>query len=165
MAATLRYADETLRVVTDRRLCVIRWLDSPEARHFAEVTRAFAYAVDKSGKGGVGLFNVVDARGKLPRFNDEIRRAAGDMTRAVTPDSAGAAHVILVDGLAGVAVRMFLSTLTLLSRAATPTTIHSSLAEGAAWLGHVLAASPSAAQIEAAYALTLQVERRAPTPP
>ena len=159
MAATLRYADETLRVVTDRRLCVIRWLDSPAARHFPEVTSAFAHAVDGSGQ-GVGLFNVVDARGKLPRFTDEIRRAAGDMTRAVTPASAGAAHVILLDGLSGVAVRMFLSTLTLLSRGTTPTTIHSSLDEGVAWLARVLAANPSAAQIHAAYALTAETRVR-----
>jgi hypothetical protein len=158
MAATLRYEDETLRVVTDRRLCVARWLDTPAPRHFAEVTKAFAHAVD--GKSGVGLFNVVDARGKLPRFNDEIRRAAGDMTRAITPGSAAAAHVILVDGLSGVAVRMFLSTLTLLSRAATPTTIHSTVAEGVAWLARELAPSPTAAQIEAAYALSGEKGRR-----
>jgi hypothetical protein len=160
MPPTLRYEDETLRVVTDRRLCVIRWLDSPAARHFGEVTRAFAHAVDHSGGAAVGLFNVVDARGKLPRFNDEIRRAAGDMTRAVTPGSAGAAHVILVEGLAGVAVRMFLSTLTLLSRAATPTTIHSTVAEGATWLSRELAGSPTAAQIETAYALSGGTGRR-----
>ena len=154
MAATLRYTDATLRVVTDRRLCVVRWLDSPRARHFADVTAAFAHAVDKEGGRGVGLFNVVDARGKLPRFNDEIRRAAGDMTRAITPGSAGAAHVILVDGIAGVTVRMFLATLTLLSRGTTPTTVHSSVDAGASWLAGVLAPSPSAAQILAAYAMT-----------
>jgi hypothetical protein len=47
---------------------------------------------------------------------------------------------------------MFLSTLTLLSRAATPTTIHSSVDAGATWLAGVLAPSPSVVQIEAAYA-------------
>ncbi len=49
--------------------------------------RAFARRARSSHRGA--LLNVVDARGKLPRFDDEVRRAAAEMTRAVMPIAMG----------------------------------------------------------------------------
>jgi hypothetical protein len=150
MAATVRYADATLRIVTTRGLCVARWADSPAPQHFPEVVTAMQSALDGSGR--AALLNVIDAKGKLPRFNEEVRHAAGKMARAISPISVGTAHVLLMDGFSGAAVRMFLSTLTLLARASAPTTVHSTVSGGAAWLAGLAAGGLVAQEIEAAYA-------------
>ncbi len=60
--------------------------------------------------------------------------------------------MILLDGFTGAAVRMFLSTLTLLSRGNGPTSVHSSVADGAAWLAAHAATGYSAEAIAGAYA-------------
>jgi hypothetical protein len=150
MASVLRFADATLRIVVDRGLCVARWADSPAPHHFPHVVTAVKAAAD--GPGRAALFNVVDAKGKIPRFNDEVRQAAGRMAIAITPISAGTAHVLLIDGFTGAAVRMFLSTLTLLTRSGPPTTVHSTLAAGAAWLANQAGTGITVPQIETAYA-------------
>ncbi len=148
MALVVRHRDEILTVATERGLCVVRWADAPKPQHFPIVTAAFRVAAEPRA----GLLNVVDARGKLPRFNDEVRRAAADLARAMTPISSGTAHVLLLDGFTGAAVRMFLSTLTLLARGGPPTTVHSSIAEGAAWLASQTAGGHTAQAIADAYA-------------
>jgi len=148
MALVVRHRDEILTVATDRGLCVARWADSPSAHHFPLLTAAMRAAADPRA----ALFNVVDARGKLPRFDEEVRRAAAEMARAIVPVASGTAHVLLLQGFTGAAVRMFLSTLTLLSRGGAPTTVHSSVAEGAAWLAKHAANGHSAESIASAYA-------------
>jgi hypothetical protein len=148
MALEVRHRDEVLTVASERGLCVARWADSPQPRHFPIVTAAMRAAAEPRA----ALLNVVDARGKLPRFNDEVRRAAAEMARALAPISMGTAHVLLLDGFTGAAVRMFLSTLTLLARGGPATTVHSSVAEGAAWLAAHAPSGHSAQTIEAAYA-------------
>lgn len=147
MAPVVRHRDATLTLAVERGLCVARWADAPRATHFPLVTAAMRAAAQPRA----ALFNVVDAQGKLPRFNDEVRRAAMEMARALAPLSMGTAHVLLLDGFTGAAVRMFLSTLTLLSRGGPPTTVHSSVAEGAAWLAAHAATGHTARAIEDAY--------------
>ena len=151
MAGTLRYRDATLRVAILPRLCVVRWFDSPQLHHFPEIVAAMKAAGEG---GGAGLFNVVDGGGKLPSFGGGVREAASEFARELTPLSVGAAHIILVGGLTGTAVRMFLSTLTLLSRSKAPTTIHTSVADGAAWMAKHLGQGMTTAQIDAVFALT-----------
>ncbi len=151
MPLIVRHEDDILRVVTDRGLCVARWADAPRAEHFAKVTTAMRAAAE--GAGGAALLNVVDARGKLPRFDDGVRRAAAEMSQAITPIARGTAHVILIDGFSGAAVRMFLSTLTLVSRGRAPTTVHATVAAGAAWLAERAGQEHTAASIENAYAV------------
>ncbi len=148
MALVVRHRDEILTVAIDRGLCVVRWADSPKAHHFPLVTAAMRAAAEPR----VALLNVVDARGKVPRFDEEVRRAAAEMARAISPVASGTAHVLLLEGFTGAAVRMFLSTLTLLSRSGAPTTVHSSVAEGAAWLAQHAAQGYSADAIARAYA-------------
>lgn len=152
MPPIVHHRDDVLCVVTERGLCVARWADAPKPHHFPVVAAAMRAAADAAGR--AALLNVVDAKGKLPRFDEEVRRAASEMTRVVTPISLGTAHVILLDGFTGAAVRMFLSTLTLLSRGSGPTTVHSSVAAGAAWLAGHAADGHTAASIEGAYAAT-----------
>ena len=54
-----------------------------------------------------------------------------------------------MDGFSGAAVRMFLSTLTLLARASAPTTVHSTVSGGAACLAGLAAGELVAQEIEA----------------
>ncbi len=147
MTLVVRHRDEILSLATDRGLCIARWSDAPKPHHFPLVTAAIRDAAEPRA----ALLNVIDARGKLPRFDEDVRRAAVEMTRAVTPIAAGTAHVLLLDGFTGAAVRMFLSTLTLLSRGSAPTTVHSSVTQGAAWLAAHAATGHTAKSIEDAY--------------
>jgi len=118
MAPSVRYSDAILRIVVEPGLCIARWADAPLAHHFPRVTEAMHQAAQ--GSGGAALFNVVDARGKLPRFDEEVRKAATRMARDITPYARATAHVLLLDGFTGAAVRMFLSTLALLTRSSAP---------------------------------------------
>ncbi|MCC6645755.1 MAG: hypothetical protein IT374_09310 [Polyangiaceae bacterium] len=132
MLATLRHADEVLRLAVRRDLCVARWTDTPTPRHFDEIVRAIEEAA-RAGDRAL-LLNVVDAPGKLPRFTDELRRAGGAMGARMGPLTAATAHVVLLEGFVGTSVRMFLSTLTLLSRSGGSVSTSATVEDGARWL-------------------------------
>ena len=132
MAVELHHDDETLRVLVRDHLCVARWLDTPTARHFGVITAAMRAA--SVGGERAGLLNVIDAPGKMPRFTDELRHAGAAMSRAIDPLTAATAHVVLLDGLVGTSVRMFLSTLALLSRVPGVVSTCGQVDEGARWL-------------------------------
>jgi hypothetical protein len=151
MPPTLHHADDVLRIVIDRGLCVARWADTPEAPHFPLVTAAMREAARELGR--AGLFNVIDAPGKMPRFSEAVRQAGTRMSRDITPVAAATAHVVLLDGFSGAAVRMFLSTLSLLARGGPVTTVHSTLQAGAEWLAMRAPGEWTAQRISAAYAL------------
>lgn len=131
MAAGLHHDDEILRILVRDNLCVARWLDTPTALHFTVITSAMKAA---NVGGRAALLNVVDAPGKMPRFTDELRQAGAAMSKAIDPLTAATAHVVLLDGLVGTSVRMFLSTLSLLSRRAGITSTFGAVDEGARWL-------------------------------
>ena len=145
----ISYSDDKLRVAVDEQLCVARWTDTPDPNHFGEVLRGAQSAA--VGRRAV-LFNVVDAPGKLPRFSDEVRRAAQRMSEGLIPITKVTAHVILMDGFTGATVRMFLSTLTLLTRNGAPTKVFSALDEGSRWLSPHLTERATSERIEAAHA-------------
>lgn len=150
MQIVTTFEDARLRLVVDQGLCVARWLDSPQPHHFPHVTTAMRRAAEETTR--AALFNVVDAKGKMPRFDDAVRQSAAKMARDITPVAAATAHVLLLDGFSGAAVRMFLSTLTLLMRSSAPTSVHATVAAGAIWLAERAPAGWTAARIEAVYA-------------
>jgi hypothetical protein len=151
MPPTLHHADEVLRIVIDRGLCVARWADAPAAFHFPLVTAAIREAGRELGR--AGLFNVIDAPGKMPRFSEPVRQAGARMARDITPLVAATAHVVLLDGFSGAAVRMFLSTLNLLARGGPIATVHATLEAGAEWLAPRAPGDWTPARISGAYAL------------
>lgn len=128
----LAFSDAVLRVAGDRDLCVVRWADSPGPQHFDAVLAAVRERAQQGQP--VSLLNVVDAPGKLPRFDEAVRSAARRMSEGMTPHMRAVAHVILLEGFAGATVRMFVSTLTLLSRSSAPTKVFAELDEGRRWL-------------------------------
>jgi hypothetical protein len=151
MPPTLYHADDILCIVVDRGLCIARWADAPAALHFPIVTAAMQEAARKLGR--AGLLNVVDAPGKMPRFSEPVRQAGARMARDITPLVAATAHVVLLDGFRGAAVRMFLSTLSLLARGGPTATVHATLDAGVAWLATRAPGDWTPARISAAYAL------------
>jgi hypothetical protein len=151
MAPALRHGDEILRIVVDRGLCVARWADTPAALHFPLITTAMREAAAELGR--AGLLNVIDAAGKVPRFSEPVRQAAVRMARDITPLAAATAHVVLLKGFSGAAVRMFLSTLNLLARGGPIATVHATLTAGAEWLAPRTPGEWTAARISSAYAL------------
>ena len=56
------------------------------------------------------------------------------MAVAMEPLTAATAHVVLLDGFIGTSVRMFLSTLTLLSRSSGAVSTSAQVHDGARWL-------------------------------
>ena len=50
-------------------------------------------------KGSALMLSVVDAAGKLPRFDEPVRVAARRMSDGMQPISRAVSHVILMDGL------------------------------------------------------------------
>lgn len=130
--AVLRHTDEVLRLAVRDDLCVARWTDTPTPRHFDEIVRAIRAAA-KTGDRAI-LLNVVDAPGKMPRFTDDLRKAGGAMAVAMEPLTAATAHVVLLDGFIGTSVRMFLSTLTLLSRSSGAVSTSARVDDAARWL-------------------------------
>jgi hypothetical protein len=151
MPPALHHADEILRIVIDRGLCVARWADAPAALHFPLVTAAMRLAARELGR--AGLLNVIDAPGKMPRFTEPVRQAGAQMARDITPLVAATAHVVLLDGFSGAAVRMFLSTLSLLARGGPTATVHATLDAGVDWLATRAPGDWTPSRISAAYAL------------
>ncbi|APR86386.1 Hypothetical protein A7982_11735 [Minicystis rosea] len=120
-----------VEISAHRNLLVLAWHDAPTVAVMREVARA-GRAVAKKHTAGYGLMNLF-LRG-TPRFTDEVRDEVVRLDRDAQFAPLGAARVILLPGLAGVAVRVFLNTVTLIARPARQVQAFSELAEAAAWL-------------------------------
>lgn len=100
--------------------CVVgaTWLDAPTAAQM-NVFAVNSRRVSAVHQGSL-LFNiVVDG---TPSFDPRVREEAAKLT-AEGVNRRGAAHVILVEGFRGAAVRAFLSSLLVINRPKTPTAV------------------------------------------
>lgn len=112
------------------QLFVAVWSDAPELSQMqamAEHGRAF-----ESAHGPAALVNIA-ADGK-PSFSDDVRRIAVELTRDPTLFQLARAHVILMTGFAGIAVRSFINTFLLLGKPPRPTRMLASIDDASAWL-------------------------------
>jgi hypothetical protein len=159
-----RYADASLRIASEGALCVSRWSHTPLPEQFSHLTAVMRLTAAESGH-KVCLFNVVDEVDALPRLSPENRRAAGQMIEAISPVCAGIAHVVLIPGLRGSAVRVILSTLALLVRSSVPVTIHGNLREGARALTTRGSHGHTGFEIEQLYQRVATMAQAEPVPP
>lgn len=112
------YQDETMRM--SHLGCVVgtTWLDAPtlpQMQMFASHARRVSQQFD-----GSFLFNmVIDG---TPSFDGRVRDEAAKLT-AEGVNRRGAAHVILVGGFRGAAVRAFLGGLLVINKPAIPTKV------------------------------------------
>ncbi|MEO7330833.1 MAG: hypothetical protein ABI193_19825 [Minicystis sp.] len=158
---TIVHEDPTLRIAIERNVLINVWRDAPTV----EQMRAFgsaARSLHRSRGGDGGLINVVV--GGTPRFSDGVRDEAVRLTRAPMLPR-GVVHLILVNGLAGAAVRAFLSTVVLLGRPRVPTRVYADPDETCAFLAPLLTVGKerwTAAELFAVYQQA--VRRQAPRP-
>ena len=132
------FRDERVSFYGLDNLFIAVWDDAPEEEQMlalGKYGRAF-----ETAHGPCALLNV--AASGSPRFSDEVRRIATDYTRDGTLFQSGRAHVILMTGFAGVAVRAFINTFLLLGNPPVPTRMFSSLDAAADWLGPLVRHTP-----------------------
>jgi hypothetical protein len=122
------------RIGTERNLTICAWFDAPNLdsmRKFAGVVNAQRAAHPD----GPGLLNIVLSG--TPNFSKEVREEAARLSAEGDRD-AGAAHVILLGGLRGVATRTFISTAILVGRSKSPTKVFDSFKPAAEWLAPLI---------------------------
>lgn len=135
------HQDPTFAVVIDDRVVAAVWKDAPT---LAQMRRLRA-ATDRHKKmfpDGGAFVNIVVSG--TPSFSNEVRAEAAKQTSDNDTWGIATAHVVLVDGFAGIAVRSFFSTMTLLGRSKVPTKVFGDLDEATRWIAsHLRLRDPS----------------------
>ncbi len=127
---TIELDEPTCRVVTARNIVVARWLDAPRVAHIQAIARIGRQRKAKYPRGVVMTNVIVTGR---PDFTQEVRDEVAKLYEA-NLFALGACHAVLVGGLAGVATRAFLGTVSLLRRSSSPSRVTSDLDSTAAWV-------------------------------
>jgi hypothetical protein len=127
--------DGTLRVGVTRNLVTFAWHAAPDVAHVKSLSRALSAAATKHGQRFAALDIAVSG---APRFSDEMRAELVKVLKDPKLQGVGTAHVVDIPGLAGTAVRTFLSTVLLVARPAAPHKVFGKLSEGASWLAPLL---------------------------
>lgn len=130
------HTDSTLRIVTTRNVQVNIWSNAPaleQMRVFGRVGAALA----RQHPRGTGLINLM-MRG-TPSFSEPVRAEVVKLVKQEVLFSLGGAHIILLGGLAGTAVRTFMNTAILLGRPRRPNKVFQEAETAVAWLAPLLA--------------------------
>ncbi len=144
----------------DAKLCCVdvggvafvTWYEAPQMAQLV-VLRGFTHELRARYPDGYVFLSVI-FRG-VPTFTNEVRNEAAAITRESQAWAFATAHVVLITGFVGAAVRSFLNTMMLLSRPKQPIKVLSDLEDGIDFVlehvptGHALssAASPSAREV------------------
>lgn len=131
-----RFVDDRSFSWIERSVAIIGWRDAPTADHIREWHR-IGREIAKAYPGAGACFNIV-LKG-TPRFSDDMRQATEKFAADDRVFELGTAHVILMPGLAGTAVRAFIQTILLVTRSATPTKVVRTIEDGVAWMAPKLA--------------------------
>jgi hypothetical protein len=156
------FMNPRLRLMATEDLIVAVWSDAPVLEDLGPLT-LLRLATQRQFPLGTGFLNVVQS-GRAAHFSKEVSEATVKFTRAATL-VLGSAHVILVPGLKGTAVRTFLSTVFLVARQTRPVQVFSKLDKAAEWLAPLMANGAHAwtpAAILTAYENTLTDSGTAP---
>ncbi|MEM9188035.1 MAG: hypothetical protein AAGF12_02575 [Myxococcota bacterium] len=129
------YQDQRLQICVQRNMFAAGWFGMPELRHMHEVERCYE-DLRSEWPDGVGFANVIV--GGVPNFSREVREDAARQTAKGDEQDLATAHLILVDGLAGAAVRAFLSTMLLVGRSTVPNRVFSDCGVAAGWVAGLL---------------------------
>jgi hypothetical protein len=125
------FSDSCLRIATVDNLELASWFGPPEMDHMRALDRTFKQ-LKRRNEDGVAFVNVVV--GGVPRFSQEVRDEAARQTAEIDPRDLATAHLVLVDGLVGSAVRAFMSTTMLIGRPPHPTKVFGDISSTARWL-------------------------------
>jgi hypothetical protein len=127
--------DASLRLGVSRNLLIPVWLGTPEVVHMRILGRAVHGVVARYGT-SFGWFNVV-VSGR-PVFSDAVRDELVKILKDPRHHALATAHVVMIPGLAGAAVRAFLSTVSLLGRVRWPDKTFSEPRAAAQWIAPLL---------------------------
>lgn len=137
MTATVELEEPTCRIVSERNVIVAVWRDAPTVSQIRAVTRV-GRARRAIHQDGVVLVNIIVSG--TPSFPEEVREEIKKIYQA-NLFSLGACHVVLVPGLAGVATRAFLGTVSLLRSTNNPSRIVGDLESALLWVQSCATAS------------------------
>lgn len=126
------HSEAALAIAVEGDLCILRWMDAPGVQQFDTVLGVTQRA---AARGPLAILSVADGVGKLPAFGTEELRAGRRMSEGFQTASKAVSHVLIMEGFAGVTVRMFVATLMLARRSGPTSKVFSTLDEGVAWLG------------------------------
>lgn len=152
------YEDATFHVATCQNLVAMLWCEAPTAEQLRAFER-IGRRVGRASKGTGVLWNVM-LRG-TPRFSEEAR---GELVRLMRGEEflpRANAHIILVPGVAGAAVRAFMNTAVLLGRSKLPARFFGDPGEAATWLAPHLAGTALDADREQLLELHAELVQRA----
>ncbi len=156
----LLHHDRVLVMRARRNLLALAWHDAPWPGHLPAVQREIEELHRAHGK--YGLLNVVLSG--TPIFVDQVREEGRRLVEATRLLGGVTAHVMVVDGFAGTATRMFLSTMLLMGRGrAAGQRVFSESLEACSWLSEALSRPQSPwtpAEIERVYAEVRSVAPR-----
>lgn len=125
------FEDSVMRLAVHRNLLVVVWFGPPTIEHVSTMERAAReLLVEHPGK--TGLLNV--AIGDIPSLDGAMRAEVARIARDRTLVGVGIAHLILTPGPLGSALRVFMSTVILVSKPPFPMRMLPSLDVAAAWL-------------------------------
>jgi hypothetical protein len=134
--AELFFENETARIAIERNVVVAVWMQEPRVpAELREMERAGKKAALRY-KGQSALFNVIISG--RPSFSEEVRTEVNRITSDDTLFTAATAHVILVEGFVGSAVRAFLATALVVSRTKTPNKTFGDVSLAAKWVNERL---------------------------
>ena len=134
----VRYADSTLRLTSLDNVIVAAWFDAPVLDHMRVIDRQTRYMRREHD---VGFVYVNVAVTGIPKFSKEVIDEIERMGKLVTERDLATAHVVLMNGLAGTAVRTFLSTALLVSRPPEPNKVFADLTASVRWMLRFLTAA------------------------
>jgi hypothetical protein len=124
------HEDPGLRVVTRKNLGIAVWSASPDVsqiRALHRISDRFA----RSKPAGHALLSAI-VRG-TPTFSQEVRDELVKLLRHRSY-TLGTAHLVLLDGLGGTAVRAFMSTVLLIARPPAPHRVFGKQDDALTWL-------------------------------
>ncbi|MEM6996822.1 MAG: hypothetical protein AAF721_40340 [Myxococcota bacterium] len=118
-----------LVMATYGQVFVAGWSDAPTPQTLWDL-RAAGQAEEEQ-RGPMALLNI--AFSGRPSFSDDVRRAAQRLTSDASLFQVSRAHVVLIPGLPGTAVRAFINTFILLARPPKPTKMHGTILGAVQW--------------------------------
>jgi hypothetical protein len=124
------HSDAVLRIFGSRNIQVNVWLDAPQAEQVRIFSRVGASHARRH-PGGAALVNLIVSG--TPSFSEEVRDGIVKLMKVPDMFRLGA-HLVLLDGLKGSAVRAFISTAMLVGRPPIPNKVFGDPESAANWL-------------------------------
>jgi hypothetical protein len=114
-----------------RNLGLVGWRAAPAVDDIRR-WRSLGHALEQAHPGGSACIDLVV--GGTPRFSDEMRKEAEQFASDPRAFSLGIAHLIVLPGFAGTAVRAFISTIILVARPPSPAKAFGDAESACSWL-------------------------------